>query len=191
MTSPSDRLWRAFPWAPEADDGQSFSASHVRPAQGQGRFDLPGAPGGVLYLAETPEHAVAELIQHYRGRNLDANDLRVAGHSMALVRVSLPNPVRSGVVDLCDPEVLVRIRVRPDQLASRERRVTQRIAADIHATGHTGLRWWSALAGDWHTVVVFRDRIHLSPSEYGTPEPLTLEHAAARNAAAALGIPLG
>lgn len=191
MTSPSVRLWRAFPWAPEADDGQPFSASYVHPGQGQGRFDLPGAPGGVLYLAETPEHAVAELIQHYRGRNVDADDLRIAGHSLALVSVSLRDPVRSGIIDLCDPEVLVRIRVRPDQLASGDRRVTQRIAADIHANGHPGLRWWSALAGEWHTVVLFRERIHSSPPEYNTPESLTLDHPAVRNAAASLGIPLG
>jgi hypothetical protein len=43
---------------------------------------LPAVPGGVLYLAETPEHAVAEAIQHYRGQWLDAADLIVAGHPL-------------------------------------------------------------------------------------------------------------
>lgn len=191
MTPPLEALWRAFPWDPEAESGRPFSASYVRPGQGQGRFDLPGPPGGVLYLAETPEHAVAELIQHYRGRRLTAYHLRVADHSLALVSIRFPDAVRSGIIDLCDPEVLVRVGIRPDQLASRDRHLTQRIAAEIHANGHTGLRWWSALAGDWHTVVVFRDRVRRSRARYGRPEPLTLEHEAVRNAAAALGIPLG
>lgn len=190
MTSPPERLWRAFPWDPEAETGRPFSPSYVHPAQGQGRFDMPGAPGGVLYLAETPEHAVAELIQQYRGRRLAANHLRVAGHSLALVSVHLPDPVRSDIIDLCDPEVLVRIRIRPDQLASRDRHLTQRIAAEIHANDKAGLRWWSALTGDWHTVVVFRDRIRSARPRYGTPEPLALDHAAVREATAALGIPV-
>lgn len=190
MTPPPASLWRVFPWDPEAESGRPFSPNYVRPAQGQGRFDLPGAPSGVFYLAETPEHAVAELIQYYRGRRITANHLRVAGHLLALVSVRFPDAARSGIIDLCDPEVLVRLGIRPDQLASRDRHVTQRIAAEIHANGHTGLRWWSALADDWHTVVIFRDRIRRSRARYGTPEPLTLEHAAVRNAAAALGIPI-
>lgn len=190
MTPPPAWPWRAFPWNPEAESGRPFSPSYVRLSQGQGRFDLPGAASGVLYVAETPEHAVAELLQRYRGQTLDARDLRIAGHSLALVRVHLPDPVRSDIVDLCDPEVLVRIRIRPDQLASRDRHLTQRIAGEIHANDKAGLRWWSALTGDWHTVVVFRDRIRSARPRYGTPEPLTLDHAAVREATAALGIPV-
>ena len=46
-------------------------------------------------------------------------------------------------------------------LAASDRRVTQGIAGRIHAAGHSGFRWWSALSGEWHTVVLFTDRIPL------------------------------
>jgi hypothetical protein len=154
--------------------------------QGHGRFDLPGVPGGVLYLAETPAHAVAEALQHYRGQRLDDADLIVAGHPLALVAVTVPRQTLDGVVDMCDPAVLVQHGIKPDQTASGDRRVTQRIAATIHAVGEVGLRWWSALLGDWHTVVLFRDMV--GDLAFGAPEPLSLQHGAVREAMRALGI---
>lgn len=189
MTLPLERVWRAFPWNPVAAAGEPFSATYIPPLQGKGRFDLPGVPGGVFYLAETPEHAVAERIQHYRGQSLGRADLRVAGHTLALVTIGLPAPIRESLADLCDPATLVRYGIRPDETASRDRRTTQRIAADLHAAGHPGLRWWSALSGDWHTLALFRDRLDETPT-YGTPAPLTLEHPAVREAALTLGIAL-
>jgi len=176
-----------FPWDPDAPDTERFSPTYVPPTQGTGRFDLSGLGGGVLYLAETPEHAVAEMIQHYRGQVLDGADLRIAGHPLALVEVTLPARVRHGVIDLCDPEILVRLGARPDETASNHRKVTQRIAAQVHRVGHAGLRWWSALTGDWHTVVLFLDRLDPGPA-YGAPEPLTIDHPAVAEAARVLGI---
>ena len=190
MTPPPRELWRAFPWDPGAPAGKRFSITYVTPLQGKGRFDLPGVPAAVLYLAETPEHAVAEMIQHYRGQVLDEADLRIAGHPLALVALRPSMRIRKAVIDLCDPGVLARLGIRPDETASRDRRRTQGIAARIHAAGHAGLRWWSALSGDWHTVILFRNRLGRFPA-HGTPEPLTLEHAAVREAARALGVRLG
>lgn len=187
MTPPPDRAWRVFPWDPAAAPGERFSPGYVPPGQGQGRFDLPGVPGGVLYAAESAEHAVAELVQHLRGQALDDADLIVAGQRLAVVAVALPDALRDGVVDLCDPAELVRLGTRPDETASRDRRTTQRIGVAVHAAGHAGLRWWSAFSGDWHTLLLFRDRIGAALA-FGTPEPLTLDHAALREAARELGI---
>ncbi|MET0399240.1 MAG: RES family NAD+ phosphorylase [Longimicrobiaceae bacterium] len=187
MSAAPARAWRVFPWDPEAAAGERFSPSYVPPAQGKGRFDLPGVPGGVLYLAETPEHAVAELVQQYRGQSLDGAELVAAGRRLALVAVALPDPLRESVVDLCDPAELVRLGVRPDETASRDRGATQRMGAGVHAAGHAGLRWWSAFSGDWHTLLLFRDRIG-KPLAFGAPEPLALEHPALQEAARELGI---
>jgi hypothetical protein len=179
--------WRVFPWDPDAAPGAPFSPGWVPPSQGQGRFDLPSTPGGVIYLAETPEHAVAEMIQHYRGQTLDAADLRVAGRPLALARITIDDELMAGVADLCDAAVLSRLGIQPDETASSNRRTTQRIAAQLYAAGHSGLRWWSALTGDWHTLVLFRDRTktHL---RFAPPQPLTLSHAAVIEATRALGI---
>lgn len=38
--------------------------------------------------------------------------------------------------------------------------------------GHAGLRWWSAFWGEWHTTVLFRDRIPADAITYGVPLPL-------------------
>lgn len=189
MTAPPDRLWRVFPWDPAAAEGERFSATYVPSGEGKGRFDLPGLPGGVVYCSESPEHAVGEMIQHYRGQVLEAADLRVGGHVLALVQVRLGGRLRYRVLDLCDPEVLVRLGLRPDETASNDRKVTQRIASRVHGAGYAGLRWWSALAGDWHTVVLFRDRLDPAPG-HGVPEPLRMDHPAVVEAARTLGIRL-
>ncbi len=187
MTPVPGRAWRVFPWDPDAAAGERFSPGYVPPGQGKGRFDLPGVAGGVLYAAETAEHAVAELVQHLRGQTLDDADLIVAGKRLALVAVALPDVLREGVLDLCDPAELVRLGVRPDETASRDRRSTQRISTAVHEAGHSGLRWWSAFSGDWHTMLLFRDRLSTSLA-FGTPEPLTLDHPATREAVRELGI---
>lgn len=187
MTAPPERLWRVFPWDPAAAEGERFSPTYVPPGQGKGRFDLPRMPGAIMYCSETPEHAVGEMIQHYRGQALDEADLRVGGHLLALVAVTLAGQLRDRVLDLCDPEVLVRLGLRPDETASNDRKVTQRITSRIHGAGYAGLRWWSALTGDWHTVVLFRDRLDPAPA-YGPPEALTMDHPAVVQAARTLGI---
>jgi hypothetical protein len=141
----------------------------------------------VLYLAETPEHAIAERIQSFRGQPLGEADLRVGGHDLALARVVLGETLLNRVADLCDPALLVQLALRPDRTASGDRSVTQAIAARIHTAGYSGLRWWSALLGDWHTLVLFRDRLG-SALGFEPPEPLTLDHPSVREAMRALGI---
>jgi hypothetical protein len=148
---------------------------------------LPATPGGVLYLAESPEHAVAERIQHFRGQRLEEADLRVAGHALALARVAIPERLGASLADLCDPGLLTRLRIRPDETASGSRRTTQRIAAAIHSAGYAGLRWWSALQGDWHTIVLFRDRL-ASPLRFEAPEPVALSDDVVQVAMRAFGM---
>jgi hypothetical protein len=178
------------PWDPAAPPDAPFSPRYVPSGQGSGRFDLPGATSGVLYLAETPEHAVAERIQHYRGQVLEDDDVFAARTRLAIVPVVLSAAVRDRIADLCDPAVLVRLGVGADETASRHREKTQQISGLVYERRHTGLRWWSAFFGDWHTVVLFRDRVK-GGLAYGTPEAITLEHPALRDAASLLGVRIG
>ena len=189
MTLPPARVWRVFPWSEAAAEGELYSPSYVPPLQGKGRFDLPGVPGGVLYLSESPDHAVAEHIQHYRNGELDEADLIVAGQELALVAVSLPDGIRKAIVDLCDPAILNRLRIGPDRLASGDRASTQAIAASLASEGYNGLRWWSALSGDWHTVVLFRNQLN-GTLEFGTPERIYPDHPSVVAAARELGVRL-
>jgi len=172
--------WRVFPWDPAATAGDPFSPSYIHPNQGSGRFDLSGKL--VVYLAETAVHAVAEKLQRFRGQRIQRKDLIESGKTLALVECRVE---QTKLADLCDPAVLVKYGIAPDVLASREIARTQAIAVALHDAGFGGLRWWSALSGDWHTIVVFQGEI-----EYGEPEPLTMTHHAVQEAAMALGVRL-
>ncbi|MDZ7781122.1 MAG: RES family NAD+ phosphorylase [Gemmatimonadota bacterium] len=192
-------LWRVFPWDERASEGDRFSPSFVPPPTGRGRFDLPHDISRVLYLAESPEHAVAELLHPWRGRSVDARHLVRAGRPLAAVEVQVDED-RSGtkVADLCEPDVLVALDVAPDRTASRHRTLTQPIARTVWDAGFAGLRWWSRFWGDWHTTVLFTARLEegvaergggvARPLSFGTPEPLTPTSPAVAEAARALGI---
>lgn len=169
-------LWRVFPWELNAAEGERFSASFVPGGQGRNRFDLRGSARGVSYLAGTEEHAVAEMIQSYRNspEPLTNDDLTVWGHRYALVSVSLASDLWPRIEDLCEPAALTELQITADRPAYRDRRLTQQIASTLHARGHAGLRWWSAFWGEWHTTVLFRDRIPADAITYGAPLPLDI-----------------
>ena len=183
------RFWRVIPWDPDVGEGRLFSPSPIPPTTGRGRFDLPAACSPVLYVAESPEHAIAEAIQPWRNRPLRPPHLLRAGRPLALVGVEVAPEKASDLADLCDPGTLGRLGVSADQLASRDRRPTRRIAASVWDRGHVGVRWWSGFRGDWHGVVLFTARVERSV-RFGRPEVLSAETPALREAAAALGMPL-
>lgn len=182
-------FWRVFPWDPDVNEGNLFSPSYIPPATGRGRFDLPVACSPVLYVAESPEYAIAEAIQPWRNRPLRKHHLRRAGRPLALVRVRLDPDEASGLLDLCDPRTLHRQRLNPDRIASRHRRTTQPIAALAWDRGHTGLRWWSSLWSDWHGVVLFTKRTRHGV-HFSEPEVISRDTSALREAVEALGMRL-
>lgn len=153
--------------------------------QGSGRFDVSG---GCLYLAETGDHALAEKIQRYRGRSLAAQHLTEFGHPLALAEVALASRVKARIADLCDPGVLQRHRIRPDRTAARDVRTTRMIARSLLEAGASGLRWWSAFFGEWHTVVLFADRFSREDLALGPPTAIELESPALVQAAEAIGV---
>lgn len=179
--------WRVFPWDEKAAPGTRFSPSYVAGPTGRGRFDLPRDVSGCLYLAESPEHAVGEVIQPWRGREVGAVHLLRGGHPLALVQVGLAETLEAQVMDFCDGGVLFEKGTRPDATASRHREITQPLARVAWEAGASGIRWWSAFWGDWHTTVLFTiragDRI-----EFGPPVLLSLGEPAFREAAELLGI---
>lgn len=193
-----DVLWRAFPWDREAPEGGPFSIRSVAPAhlQNYGRFDLHGRPS-VLYLAQTPGHAMAEVLRGLRRapgdplrHRLTDGDLLCAGHPRALVSARLPPELAERVPDFACGDVLERFGVRADELSSRDRSVTQAAARRIyqHPDQVPGFFWWSAFHGDWHVMVLFLDRAGLNALEWGEPQVVDVTHPAVREAAEVLGL---
>jgi hypothetical protein len=181
-------LWRAFPWDPGAGQGEPFSPGYLPKQSGQGRFDLPVSTGAsAWYFAESPEHALAEKLQELRGRTLQDDFLFERGHRLALSSIRPDGALR--LADLCDPLELARRGIAPDRLAFRDRSVTQAIASELHREPElAGFRWWSALFGEWHTVVLFSDRIADDVLPFSEPRTLGLDSPTVATTAAALAI---
>jgi hypothetical protein len=160
----------------------------VPAGQGSGRFDLDEQP--VWYLSESPVHAVGELLQAFRSRPFQDGMLRRFEQPLALVEIQLPGDIAEGIVDLDDAGQLLRFGFSPGLVASADRTRTHEVAATIYASGATGLRWWSALSGDWHTVVLFLDRAPVERLEIDTPELLSRTHPAVVSACRHLAMKL-
>ena len=192
MSPPERTAWRCFPWDPAATDGARFSSSYLAPGQTVGRFDLHDRPP-VRYLAEAPEHAIGEALGPFRGTRFHPAYLRQNGHQLALVGVTLAPSLLARIPDCTDPEVLAALGLRPDALAHHERALTQPIARRLRELGATrgnpaGLRWWSALTGAWHTIVVFTDRERTGEITFGTPRHLQASDPEVVRALTVLGI---
>jgi hypothetical protein len=148
-------LYRCFAWksggAPDAPDGPLW---FPRIFQGDGRHDNPDRYG-CLYLSDRAASCIVEQFAPFRGQRLIASMLRRRGLPLALARIELDD--RRELVDLDDPAVLRREKLRPSRVATRLRSITQPQAADLFARHRmaAGLRWWSAWEASWANVTVF------------------------------------
>jgi hypothetical protein len=180
-------LYRVFPARAGASRSEEGGALYVpRVRQGSGRHDNPDQYGA-LYAARSPESAIAERVQGFRGHWLTEADLRLAdGRRWALGAIDderLPP-----LVDLDDPSQLVRRRLRPSMVATRDRRTTREIARAVFAEGVPGFSWWSTLESSWTNITLFAEVAIPDLELAGDPEPLSLGFPALRSAADVLGI---
>jgi RES domain len=148
-------LYRCLAWneraAPDAPDGALW---FPRPYQGEGRHDNPDVYG-CLYLSEAPLSCVVEQLARFRGQRLVPALLRRRDLPLALAELELRDGAE--LVDLDEPAVLRRERLRPSRVATREREVTQPQARALYE-GHrraAGLRWWSTFESLWANVTLF------------------------------------
>lgn len=148
-------LYRCFAWneraRPDRPDGALW---FPRPYQGDGRHDNADLYG-CLYLSERPLSCVVEQLARFRGQRLSAALLRRRNLPLALAELEVPDDAE--LVDLDDPVVLRRERLRPSGVATRVRQVTQPQARALHE-GHpdaAGLRWWSTFESLWANVTLF------------------------------------
>jgi hypothetical protein len=148
-------LHRCLAWneraAADAADGALW---FPRPYQGEGRHDNP-AVYGCLYLSERPLSCIVEQLARFRGQRLTPALLRRRGLPLALAELELPDDAE--LVDLDEPAVLRRERLRPSRVATRERDVTQPQALALHEKHQdaVGLRWWSTFEAQWLNVTLF------------------------------------
>src|SRR4029077_9075911 len=77
------------------------------------------------------------------------------GLPLALAELELPDKAK--LVDLDDPAVLRRERLRPSLVATRARGVTQPQARELYERhpDAAGVRWWSTFESQWLNVTLF------------------------------------
>jgi hypothetical protein len=148
-------LYRCFAWDERARDTEPDGALWFpRVYQGEGRHDNPDLYG-CLYLSDHALSALVEQLARFRGQRLLPSLLRRRGLPLALAELELDHRVE--LLDLDDPAVLRRERLRPSRVATRQRSTTQpqaRVLYERHpAVG--GLKWWSVYEGLWINVTVF------------------------------------
>lgn len=155
-------LYRCFAWnerAPAADpDGPLW---FPRLFQGDGRHDNPDLYG-CLYLSLSALSTIVEQMARFRGQRLSPPLLRRRGLPLAIAELDLAEGAE--LLDLDDPAVLHRERLRPSIVATRQRVVTQPQARRLYErhAGAAGLRWWSAYEATWTNVTLFdRAATHL------------------------------
>jgi RES domain-containing protein len=147
-------LYRCFAWSeharPAAPDGPLW---FPREFQGEGRHDNPDLYG-CLYLADREVSCVVEQLARFRGQRLSASLLRRRGLPLGLAALELDG---APLLDLDDPRVLTRERLRPSLVATRSRDVTQPQARALHEkhADAAGLRWWSSYEAQWANVTLF------------------------------------
>lgn len=148
-------LYRCFAWNRGArDDAADGPLWFPRMFQGEGRHDNPDVYG-CLYLADRPISCITEQLAPFRGQRLTAPMLRRRGFPLALAEIELDDEAL--LVDLDDPAVLRRERLKPSRVATRDRSVTQPQALDLYGRHPTaaGVRWWSTWEALWTNVTLF------------------------------------
>jgi hypothetical protein len=148
-------LYRCFAWEAGAQQtGPDGPLWFPRSFQGDGRHDNPDVYG-CLYLADRAVSSVVEQLARFRGQRLSPALLRRRGLPLAVAALALDDDAE--LVDLDDPAVLRRERLRPSRVATRDRTVTQPQARALHARHPTaaGLRWWSVYEASWMHVTLF------------------------------------
>ncbi len=143
------RLYRVLPWVEKARVGQPGHPLYVPDRQVAGRLDNP-ARYSVLYIADTPEAAIAEAFGSFSiwSPALLKGPPTLPGAIIALIEylVSDDEPI----LNLDEGQALVDWELRPSRVVTRDRAVTQAWALRIYQSGRfAGIRWWSYYNPEW------------------------------------------
>ena len=148
-------LYRCFAWHQRAQhtdpDGPLW---FPRVFQGEGRHDNPDLYG-CLYVSTLALPPIVEQLARFRGQRLTPPMLGRRGLPLALAALLLADD--RVLLDLDDPVVLRRERLRPSLVATRHRGVTQPQARKLYESHPeaAGLRWWSTYEAQWVNVSLF------------------------------------
>jgi len=143
-------LYRVLPYLRSARRRAPGHPLYVPPSTGAGRVDNPGVYD-VLYLGDSAAGSIAEAFgwSSVWNSTLLRGTPSLPGSVRALAHYTLDDGARP-VCDLDDAARLVDLALRPSQVVTRDRTVTQEWSAAIyHRDEFAGVRWWSYYDPRW------------------------------------------
>jgi hypothetical protein len=145
-------LHRVLPYLESARKGQPGHPLYVPFSTGANRVDNPDTYD-TLYLGDNPLGALAEAFGW--AARWSAGLLRgspaIPGSIRALVSYELPE--RTTICDLDDADRLRDLGLRPSQVVTRDRTVTQAWARAVFDLDQfVGVRWWSYYNPEWGSL---------------------------------------
>lgn len=177
--------YRVFPYDPNARPGTPGHPLFVPSTRfAAGRVDNPDLYRA-LYMSSTAEGAIGEALAGFP--IWDASILiGRGGYARALGRFRFMLG-KSSIRDLDEPTVLTEHSLRPSQIATPEREVTQGWARRIFEERRwAGVQWWSVRDARWTSIAIWS----IAAVRLAQVEPLTLAHPAFIGAAGALHRPI-
>ena len=182
-------LFRVFPWDPRSAPAEPGGALFVpRDHQGQSRHDSPRTYGA-LYASRRGTSAAAEFLSRFRARPLPAQVFDAGGGRRWSI-AAFDDSRLGQLPDLDDPHEMVARTLRPSEVATFDRDVTQPIAERLFEEGHIGFGWWSTIEASWPNVTLFAERAARKLRLVEQPLPLDRTVAEVVEAARALQIEL-
>ena len=178
-------LYRVVPVAAGAKSGEPGHPEYLHRPQGGGRLDNP-AHYDLYYLSATESGAVGESLAKFRQWTDSIFDFKkVPGATLSLCTFVVPDGTR--MIDMDDSRTLMAMGLRPTQVVTLNRAVTQSWALRVweehdHAGRKwDGIRWWSRHHTEWAVMGLWNATLTLDKVE-----PLDLSHRAVRDAAETL-----
>jgi hypothetical protein len=137
-------VYRVFPYDAKARPGTPGHPMYLHRPQGRGRLDNPTVYD-TWYVALSPECAVGEVfgdLSSWSAEMFTVPYLPGGRRALGLYEVDAGIPI----LDLDDPKVLVERGLRPTQVVSRNRSVSQGWALSIfHETKSNADRRWAGV----------------------------------------------
>lgn len=172
-------MYRIVPWIEGARKDEPGHPLYAPAGRRGGRIDNPDHYR-VLYAASDAAGAFAEAFGNksvWRAEMLRSSRLPIARRSL----VEIDTDAR--ILDLDDARGLLARKLRPSDVATPDRAVTQRWALEAFALNTwDGVRWWSIRDARWSVYGLWSARRRVV-----SVTPLTLGHPAAHAAAEILG----
>ncbi len=187
-------LYRVFVWDEAVKNPYKVGATRFREGaplyvpkdyQGDGRHDIK--EDAIYYCSKEAISAIAEGIKDYRNLSINDDDFRRPNKSrLALAKLALDDKAK--LIDFTDANQLVKFNMKPANIATHEREITQALSNSVYNMGAGGFVWWSTLEATWSNVTLFASRVKNKIKIADNIEPLNVKMKLVREAAKLLGI---